>query len=412
MIDLNVLREDPERIINLVKKKDPSFAIERLFELDSQVRALRHLVEDFRSEKNALARQGNQGVSEELRKKAQDLSDHLKRHEVQLVELERVFKDLYLRCPNLLLNDVQEGGKESNCEVKRWGEQPQFSFPLKTHVELGKSLGWLDFEAAALMTASNFALYRNEAVRLHYALCMFMFQRAQEHGFSPVLPPFLINERSLEGASNFPRFKEEVYAVEKDGLYLTPTAEVNLANLYRDSIILEQDLPICLTALTSCFRREAGGYGAAERGLIRIHQFDKVELFTLSKPEESSHEQERMLACAESILQSLGLHYRVMRLAAQDCSFASAKTYDIEVWMPGQKEYKEVSSISDCTDYQARRCAIRCRKSPSDKPRFVHTLNGSSLALPRLTVALLESGQQADGTVVFPEILKAVTIGV
>jgi len=412
MIDLNLLREEPERIINLVKKKDPSFAIERLAELDSRVRALRHLVEDFRSEKNALSRQGNQGVSEATRQKAQELSERIKRHEAELDELEGVFKDLYLRCPNLLFDDVQPGGKESNREVKAWGSQPTFSFPLKTHVELGKALGWLDFEAAVAMTASNFALYRNDAVRLHYALCMFMFQTALKHGFSPVLPPFLINERALEGASNFPRFKEEVYAIEKDGLYLTPTAEVNLANLYRDAILAEQELPIRLTALTSCFRREAGGYGAAERGLIRIHQFDKVELFTLTKPEESPVEQERMLACAESILQALGLHYRVMLLAAQDCSFASSKTYDIEVWMPGQKEYKEVSSISNCTDYQARRCGIRYRSSSTDKPRLVHTLNGSSLALPRLTVALLESGQQADGSVVFPEILKSVTIGV
>ncbi|HBL98942.1 TPA: serine--tRNA ligase [Candidatus Dependentiae bacterium] len=412
MIDLALLRDDPEGIKALIQKKDPSFDVVRLAELDKHVRSLRHVIEDLRSEKNTLAKQGQQGVSSEIREKSNKLGDRIKEHEEMLEQSERLFKDLYLRCPNLLADDVQSGGKESNLVVRQIGVQPTFDFPVKTHVELTKALGWVDFEAATAMTASNFALYRNEAVRLHYALCMFMLNTAQSFGFAPVLPPFLINERALEGASNFPRFKEEVYAVEKDGLYLTPTAEVNLANLYRDTILSEQELPIRLTALTSCFRREAGGYGAAERGLIRIHQFDKVELFTLTKPEESPQEQERMLACAESILQKLGLHYRVTLLAAQDCSFASSKTYDIEVWMPGQKEYKEVSSISNCTDFQARRCAIRCRAAAGEKTRLIHTLNGSSLALPRLVVALLETGQRADGSIVFPEILKSVSVGV
>lgn len=412
MIDLTLLRAEPERISALVLKKDPQFNIKKLIELDEQVRKIRHELEELRAEKNECARLAQKGVTPELRDRSVALGEKIKSREELVIETEKSFKDLYLRCPNLLADDVHPGGKEANKVVSMFGSQPTFAFEPKTHVEIGKALGWFDFEAAALMTASNFALYRDRAVQLQYALAMFMWNTAREHGYAPILPPFLINERSLEGASNFPRFREEVFAVEKDGLYLTPTAEVNLANLYRDRIFAGEELPVRHTALTSCFRREAGGYGAAERGLIRIHQFDKVELFTLCRPEKSPEEQERMLTCAESILKKLGLHYRVSLLAAQDCSFASAKTYDIEVWMPGQKEYKEVSSVSNCTDFQARRCAIRYRPSQSEKPHLVHTLNGSSLALPRLVVALVESGQQADGSVIFPEVLKSVVIGV
>jgi len=229
------------------------------------------------------------------------------------------------------------------------------------------------------------------------------------HGFEPVLPSALINEKSLEVSGNFPKFKDQVYATN-DGLYLIPTSEVCLANMYRDHIFTPEDLPIRMTAWTSCFRREAGGYGANERGLIRIHQFEKVELVTLCEPEKSAQELERMLACAEDILQKLGLHYRVSLLAAQDTSFQSAKTYDIEVWLPGQKEYYEVSSVSNCTDFQARRGMIRYKKSSDKKTILVHTLNGSSLALPRLMVALMETYQQPDGSIKLPDVLKQISL--
>lgn len=411
MIDAILMREEPALVIKKIQRKDPKFPIDTLIELDKQVRVIRHAVEDLRSEKNALAKQASGGITPELRERSIEVSAQLRQQEEQLAVSESEFKDLYLRCPNIPFDDIPDGNKEANVAVKHFGTQPVFSFEPKTHVELGAQLGWHDFQAAANMAASNFALYKNDAVVLHYALSMFMFNTARSYGYSPVLPPFLVNAQALEGSSNFPRFKDEVFAIEKDGLYLTPTAEVNLANLYRDKIFSEEELPVRMTALTSCFRREAGGYGAAERGLIRIHQFDKVELFALCTPENSPTEQERMLACAESILQALNLHYRISLLAAQDCSFASAKTYDIEVWMPGQKEYKEVSSISNCTDFQSRRCAMRYRRSAGEKPRLVHTLNGSSLALPRLVVALMEAGQQADGSIVLPEVLKSVSVG-
>lgn len=412
MINLALLREDTERIKQLILKKDPKFPVSTLVDLDEQVRSLLQKVELLRAQKNDLASQAKSGLTEEMRNSSRSISSDLKEQEALLEKKSAEFKDLYLRCPNLLAHDIPEGNKEANQVVKMAGSKKSYDFPLKNHLDLGKALGWFDFEAAARMTASNFALYRGDAVKLLYALEMFMFKNNCEHGYEPVLPPYLINEKALEGASNFPRFKEEVFALEKDGLYLTPTSEVNLANLYRDTIFSEQELPVRMTALTSCFRREAGGYGATERGLIRMHQFDKLEIFSITTPEESNREQERMLACAESILSKLGLHYRISLLAAQDCSFASAKTYDIEIWMPGQNEYKEVSSVSNCTDFQARRCAMRYRKENGAKPELVHTLNGSSLALPRLMVALIESGQRADGTIEFPDVLKSVVIGV
>jgi seryl-tRNA synthetase len=268
------------------------------------------------------------------------------------------------------------------------------------------ALGWIDFERAAIITGSNFALYKGDAVKMLYALANMMFKHNVQHGFQPILPPYLVNEKSLIVSSNFPKFRDQVYSVPEDELFLTPTSEVMLANMYRDHIFAERDLPVHMTAWTSCFRREAGGYGAHERGLIRIHQFEKLELFTICEPEKSFDELDKMVACAESILKKLGLHYRTSLLAGQDCSFASAKTYDIEVWMPGQGVYQEVSSCSNCTDFQARRGAIRYKKVEESKTTLVHTLNASSLALPRLMVALIETYQQPDGTIILPDILQ------
>ncbi len=304
------------------------------------------------------------------------------------------------------MDDVPEGNKESNLIVKEWGKKSEFNFPIKDHIDLGQRLGWLDFEMAAKTSGSNFAFYRGDAVRLMYALTMFMLKNNMAHGFELVLPPFLVTEQSLIVTGNFPKFRDQVYEIHEDNLFLTPTAEVNLANMYRGKILDANQLPIRVTSWTSCFRREAGAYGAAERGLIRIHQFEKVELFTICEPEQALQELDLMIACAESILQKLGLHYRISLLAAQDCSFPSAKTYDIEVWMPARKEYYEVSSCSNCTDFQARRGLIRYKKEGDSKTRLAHTLNGSSLALPRLMVAIMETYQQEDGSIAIPEFLK------
>ena len=286
------------------------------------------------------------------------------------------------------------------------GTKPIFNFPLKNHVELGTALGWFDFEAAIQLAGANLALYKKDGVKLLYTLAMFMLKHNNAYGFEYVLPSVLINEKSLEVTGNFPKFKDQVFAIPHDELYLTPTSEVNLTNIYRNHIFMTKDLPVRMTSFTSCFRREAGGYGASERGLIRMRQFEKVEIVSICKPEESWLEHEQMLACAESILQKLGLHYRIVVLAGQDTSFSSAKTYDIEVWCPGQNEYKEISSVSNCTDFQARRGMIRFKEHADGKTQLVHTLNGSSLALPRLMVAIMETYQQPDGTIKIPEILK------
>lgn len=410
MIDLKLLRDQTQYVINLIKKKDPSFDSDELVRLDLQVRHLKSEVETLRHEKNELARMGQHGITEQLRENSKLIDHKLKEKESELEVISAKFKNLYLRCPNLLMVDVPEGNKDQNQVVKVVGEKPEFNFDPKNHVELGELNGWFDFAAAALMTGSNFALYKNNGVKLVYSLMLYMFNNNVRHGYSPVLPPYLLNEKALEGASNFPRFKDEVYSIPADELYLTPTAEVNLTNVYRNHVFMSQELPVRMTAWTSCFRREAGGYGASERGLIRIHQFEKVEIYTICQPEDSAQELDRMIACAENILQDLGLHYRISLLAAQDCSFASAKTYDIEVWMPGQKIYKEVSSCSNCTDFQSRRCDIKYKKAAGGKSELAYTLNASSLALPRLMVALMETYQQADGSIAIPDVLKSVTV--
>jgi seryl-tRNA synthetase len=406
MIDLNLLRDNAAATTALITKKDPTYDVGRLIALDTRVRSLHTSIDQLRQKKNELAAQGKSGVTPEIRQLSIEVSNQLKEQEVEVKEVEAQFKDLYLRCPNIPQADIPEGNKESNKVVKEVGAKPIFTFAVKNHVELGEKLGWFDFHAAAVMTKSNFALYKGEAVKLLYALTMFMLKNNIKHGFEPILPPYMVNEKSLEVASNFPKFKDQVFAVPEDQLYLSPTSEVNLTNMYREKIFAAEELPQRMTSWTSCFRREAGGYGGTERGLIRIHEFEKVELYTICEPHNSNSELERMLACAEDILKQLGLHYRISLLAAQDCSFPSAKTYDIEVWMPGQNAYYEVSSCSNCTDFQARRGLIRYRKAAGSKTELVNTLNASSLALPRLMVALMETYQQADGSIVVPEVLK------
>lgn len=405
MIDLGLLREHPEKIIKLLAIKEPSFDARALLQKDEQLRSLRSEVEQLRYLKNQLAKQAQGGITPAIREESIAVSSQLKKIETALEQCQLEFNELYLRCPNIPASDIPLGGKESNKVVKEVGSKPNFNFTSKNHVELGESLGWFDFGKAAKMTGSNFVFYKGDGVKLIYALSMFMLKHNQEHGYNLVLPPYLINEESLTVAGNFPKFKDQVYATKDDPYFLIPTAEVSLTNLYRDHIFEATDLPVNLTAWTSCFRREAGSYGATERGLIRIHQFEKAEIYTFCKPEDGEKELNRIVACAEGLLQKLGLHYRVSLLAGQDCSFQSAKTFDIEVWVPSQGYY-EVSSCSNCTDFQARRGMIRYREAVGEKTKLVYTLNGSSLAIPRLMVALMETYQQPDGTIAIPDVLK------
>lgn len=406
MIDLNLLREKPDHVRALSLKKDPSFAIDQLIALDTEHRSLSASLDSLRAQKNELAKSVRGPITEEAKQASIKLSQEIKSLEERYEKVHQSFEQLYLSCPNLIDDSVPAGNKESNKVVKTVGQKPTFNFAIKNHVELGKVNDWFDFEAGVTMTAAGFPFYKTNAVRVMYALTMMMLENNARHGYMPMLPPYLVNEKSLICASNFPRFKDQVYAVSEDQLYLTPTAEVNLTNVYRDQILAVEQLPIRMTAWTSCFRREAGGYGAHERGLIRIHQFEKCELYAIVPPEKSMEELDRMVACAENILQALGLSYQISLLAAQDCSFASTKTFDLEVWLPGQNEYKEVSSCSNCTDFQSRRAQIRYRKTAGHKPELVHTLNASSLAVPRLMVALMETYQQSDGSIELPDVLK------
>lgn len=406
MLDLTEFRKNTHTLKAAILKKEPSFDVDALLSLDEQFRNLMVEVEALRKEKNDIAKQAKGGITSDLREKSVIIGKSLKEKELLLQQLEIDHQKMVLSCPNIVDESVPFGNKESNKQVKIVGKKRDFDFEVKDHVQLATNLGWVDFAAAAKISGSNFALYKEQGVKVIYSLTRMMLKNNMQHGFEMMLPPYLVNEESLTTSGNLPKFVDGVYKINDEDLYLIPTSEVSLLNYYRDTIFLSADLPKRLTSWTSCFRREAGTYGSAERGLIRIHQFEKVELVSITKPEDSEQELERMLACAETILQQLGLHYRVMLLAAQDTSFQSHKTYDIEVWMPGQKSYYEVSSLSNCTDFQARRGKIRYRDHDGAKTSLVHTLNASSLALPRLMVALLETYQQKDGTVVLPDCLK------
>lgn len=408
MIDLNRLRKDIDTIKPLIQRKEPSFDIDALVSTDVSLRQHQIDVEALRKEKKELAAKGAQGLTPALREQAIEVGKKLKEKELALELIEKEFKELYLACPNIPDSDLPEGNKEENLMVKSHGSKPMFNFEPKHHLELNEQHQWFDLEIAGKMSGAQFVLYKSPGAKMIYALTHMMLKNNAAHGFDPIVPPVLVRDQALYNSGNLPKFEGDFYRVNDDGLCLIPTAEVSLTNMYVDTIFSADELPVRNTAWTSCFRREAGTYGSLERGLIRIHQFEKVELYSLCKPEDSAQELDRMIACAESILQKLDLHYRIMLLAGQDCSFSSARTYDIEVWLPGQNRYYEVSSCSNCTDFQARRAGIRYRPTADSKPQPVHTLNASSLALPRLMVALIENNQQADGTIALPSSLKEI----
>ncbi len=407
MIDLALLRgENAQKIITLIRKKDPKFDVESLIFADSRAREIRHKVEDLRAEKNRLAKLASGGsFSEENRTQSIEISKELKVFEAELEALDRKLEQFLLACPNIPMDDLPTGGKEANAVVRTWGEKPEFSFTPENHLNLNEKLGWFDFKAGAKISGSQQLVYRKDGLKMIYALTRLMLRHNAQNGHEPIMPPYLVNEKTMVANGSLPKFRGDFYEIADTELCLLPTAEVTFTGMFSDTIFKEEELPIRNCAWTSCFRREAGGYGAVERGLIRIHQFEKVELYAVTKPEDSSAELERMVNIGETFLQKLGLHYRVSLLAGEDCSFTSAKTYDIEVWLPGQGSYYEVSSCSNCTDFQTRRAKIRY-KDHNGKVHLCHTLNASSLALPRLMVAILETCQQADGSIKLPKILQ------
>lgn len=408
MIDMALLREQFNETKARILHKEPNFPVDQLVGLDQEVRKLKTAIDEIRKEKNSLANLGAQGATAEVRARAHALSEELKKQEDALSLVEKSYKDLALSCPNLGFDDIPSGGKEANKVVRTHGTAQQFTFTPKHHMQLNEKNAWFDMQKAAAMTGTQFVIYLEQGAKIIYALTHMMLKNNVKHGFKPVIPPALIAEKALYNPGNLPKFAGDYYSLPNDGLCLIPTSEVSLTNLHVNETFAPGSLPVRYTSWTSCFRREAGGYGANDRGLIRIHQFEKVELYSITQQEDSVQELETMVSCAEQLLQELGLHYRVSLLAAQDCSFQSAKTYDIEVWLPGQNQFYEISSCSNCTDFQARRSGIRYKTSNDAKPQLVHTLNASSLALPRLMVALMETYQQEDGSIKLPPALTRV----
>ncbi len=413
MLDIRLIRERPDWVKERLATRGGSYPVDELLEVDARRRELTAEVDRLRHERKVLSeeigKRKKKGEDvEELVRRVKELGERLKGLEEELRGLERRQRELLLEIPNLPHESVPVGEDETqNQVVKRWGEPPAFDFEPKPHWEVGTKLGILNFEQAAKITGSRFVVYYGAGALLERALITFMLDlHTKKHGYREVLPPFIVNEASMIGTGQLPKFKEDLFKLEGWNYYLVPTAEVPVTNLFRDDIIPEEALPIYLTAYTPCFRAEAGAHGRDTRGIVRQHQFNKVELVKFVTPESSYEELESLLLDAEEVLQLLGLPYRVVVLCTGDLGFAAAKTYDIEVWAPGQGRFVEISSCSNFEDYQARRANIRYRPKGGGKPRFVHTLNGSGLAVGRTVMAILENYQQPDGSVVIPEVLR------
>ena len=414
MLDLKFVRDNVQVAEERLAARGavPS-AFGELIQLDVEQRAILAEVERLRQRRNELSKE-----VAELKRQGKSTSDVVARVaaegpllnglEKQLKEKEELLQEVALFIPNLPHDSVPVGkSPEDNVEVRRWGTVRRFDFEPRPHWELGETLGILDFERAARIAQSRFAVLKGLGARLERALIGFMLDlHVKEHGYTEVLPPFLVNPDAMRGTGQLPKFDEELFKTKDEGLYMIPTAEVPLTNYHREEILPAGSLPLSYVAYTPCFRREAGSYGKDTRGLMRQHQFDKVELVKFTEPEGSYDALEEMTRHAEKVLQRLELSYRVVALCTGDLGFAAAKTFDIEIWIPSQGAYREVSSISNCEAFQARRANIRYRPSPKAPPRFVHTLNGSGVAVGRTWLAILENHQQADGTVVIPEALR------
>jgi len=413
MLDLELLRKNPEFVKERLRlrREDYPRLVDEALRLDEERRSILRGLEALRAERNALSKEIGKRKSKgeqtaELEGKVKEIKEKIEGLEDKLSEVEEQLKSVMLSIPNIPHQNVPVGKDETeNVEVRSWGVPRDFDFEPKAHYEIGEALGILDFERGASLSGSRFTVMWGLGAKLERALINFMLDFHTSRGYKEVWVPHLVKPEILEGTGQLPKFEEDLYFCERDGLYLIPTAEVPLTNLFRDTILEEKDLPIYVTAYTPCYRREAGAYGKDIRGIIRQHQFDKVELVKIVHPDTSDQELERLTADAEEILKLLGLPYRVVALCTGDLGFASAKTYDIEVWFPSQNKYREISSCSNCTDFQARRMNTRFKDSEGRK-RFVHTLNGSGLAVGRTLAAILENYQQKDGSVVVPEVLR------
>jgi seryl-tRNA synthetase len=413
MLDLKFVRSHLGEVKQALVNRGQEFLLDDFESLDEMRRLLLGEVESRRQERNSRSeevgrlKKAKQDAAA-LMERVREINQELKEMEQDLQDKEALVDDFLLNLPNLPHASVPVGtSSQDNPVVKKWGEPTVFTFSPKPHWEVGEDLGILDFETAAKITGSRFSLLKGPASRLERALINFMLDlHTQEHGYLEVWPPFMVNKASALATGQLPKFKEDLFKLEGWDYYLAPTAEVPVTNIHRDDILPEESLPVCYTAYTPCFRSEAGSYGKDVRGLIRQHQFDKVELVKFSTPESSYEELEKLLLNAEKVLQELELPYQVVVLCTGDMGFAAAKTYDIEVWLPGQGTYREISSCSNFEAFQARRANIRLRRRGAKGTELVHTLNGSGLAVGRTLVAILENYQQADGSVVVPEKLR------
>ncbi len=413
MLDLRFVRENVELLKEKLAQRGDDLDLGPFVELDQQRRGLIQRVETLRNERNRVSdeisrikREG--GEAGELISKMRQVSRQIKELEAVLREKEERLQAFLLTIPNIPHESVPIGKDEDdNVEVSRWGEPPTFAFEPKPHWDIGEDLEILDFRRGAKLAGARFTLYKDLGARLERALINFMLDlHINEHGYREVLPPFMVNRDVMTGTGQLPKFEEDLFKIEGMEYFLIPTAEVPVTNIHRDETLSERDLPLYYCAYTPCFRREAGSYGKDTRGIIRQHQFNKVELVKFTTPETSYEELERLLLDAEEVLRRLNIHYRVVTLCTGDLGFAAAKTYDIEVWLPGQGVYKEISSCSNFEDFQARRANIRFRREGKKGTELVHTLNGSGLAVGRTVVAILENYQQEDGSVVIPEVLR------
>ncbi len=413
MLDPKWIREHPEELRELLKKRRHSFDIEALLALEADRRNLLTEVEELKARRN----DGSRKVGElkksgqnaaELMEEMREIGERIKELDRRLADIEEKFGERLLLLPNRLHESVPVGEDESdNIEVRRWGEPRSFSFEPKPHWELGEALDIMDFERGTRLAESRFTVLKDAGAKLERGLINFMLDlHTSKHGYREIMPPMLVNSATMQGTGQLPKFAEDQYRCANDDLWLIPTAEVPLTNLHYGEILAENELPFYYTAYTTCFRREAGTYGRDMRGMLRQHQFDKVELVKLCTPETSYDELESLLAAAEKVLQLLELPYRVVSLSTGDIGNAAAKTYDIEVWLPSQNCYREISSCSNCEEFQARRMNTRYRTKEGGKIRFVHTLNGSGIAVGRCLIAIMENMQQEDGSIVVPEALR------
>jgi seryl-tRNA synthetase len=407
VIPLQELRADPGRFREGARRKGEEAPVDEILVLDAEARQLRGSVESAQAERRRAASAVRGAPSDEERSRLNSLRAQVQEGEAKLAELDARLQDLLLYVPNPPHPSVPEGPDSSgNVTVRTWGEPPAFAFDPLPHYEIGERLGIFDWERAAKISGARFAILRGEGARLQRALIAWMLDVATgEHGYTEVLPPYLVRRDCMVGTAQLPKFEEDAYRVDDD-LFLVPTAEVPVTNLYREEIIDGAELPICHVAYTACWRREAGAAGADTRGYIRLHQFDKVEMVRFTTPETSLDDLELLTSQAASLLERLGIHHRVLLMCTGDMGFAQWKKYDVEAWAPGMGRWLEVSSCSVFADFQARRANIRYRPAPGERPRFVHTLNGSGLAIPRVLDAVLETFQGEDGSVIIPEPLR------